>query len=91
VHPVDRAIGNYVVAAGRLYGSNRACSLIHPIVLAARAGEIPAKRYNRWWFLLDLGLGTALSGLPLIFSRATFLGYETFRVSSSAIRINGNG
>jgi signal peptidase I len=60
-------------------------ALIHPIVLAARGGEMPAKRYNRWWFYLIWSLGTILVGPAIYFSRATILGYETFRVASSAM------
>jgi signal peptidase I len=60
-------------------------ALIHPIVLAARGGEIPAKRYNRWWFYLIWSLGTVLIGPAIYFSRATILGYETFRVASAAM------
>lgn len=60
-------------------------ALVHPIVLAAREGEIPAKRYNRWWFYLIWSLGTALISPAIYFSRATILGYETFRVSSPAM------
>jgi signal peptidase I len=60
-------------------------ALIHPIVLAARGGEISAKQYNRRWIYLIWSLGTALLGPTVYFSRATVLGYETFRVASSAM------
>ena len=60
-------------------------ALIHPIVLAAGGRAIPEKRYNRWWFYLIWSLGTALIGPTIYFSRATILGYETFRVSSLAM------
>ena len=60
-------------------------ALIHPIVLAARGGEVPAKRYNIWWFYLIWSLGAVLIGPSMYFCRATILGYETFRVASSAM------
>jgi signal peptidase I len=60
-------------------------ALIHPIVLAARARQMPAKRYNRWWFYLLWSLVTALLGPAVYFTRAAVLGYETFRVASSAM------
>ena len=60
-------------------------ALIHPVVIAGRNGDVPTKRYNRWWFYLIWSLGTVLIGPTIYFSRATILGYETFRVSSSAM------
>jgi signal peptidase I len=60
-------------------------ALIHPIVLAARNREAPATPYNRWWVYLLWSVGTVALG-PIIFaSRATLLGYETFRVASTAM------
>jgi signal peptidase I len=60
-------------------------ALIHPVVIAARDHDVPAKRYNRWWFYLIWSLGTVLVGPAIYFSRAAILGYETFRVASSAM------
>jgi signal peptidase I len=60
-------------------------ALIHPIVIAARNDEVPTKRYNHWWFYLVWSLGAVLAGPAIYFSRATILGYETFRASSSAM------
>jgi signal peptidase I len=60
-------------------------ALVHPVVIAARDCDVSAKRYNRWWFYLIWSLGTILIGPATYFSRATILGYETFRVASSAM------
>jgi signal peptidase I len=60
-------------------------ALIHPIVLAAKNRELPARQYNRWWFYLIWSLGAVSIGPAFYFSRATILGYETFRTSSSAM------
>jgi signal peptidase I len=60
-------------------------ALIHPVIVAARTREVPAKRYNRWWVYLIWSLGTCLIGPAVYFSRATVFGYETFRVASSAM------
>jgi signal peptidase I len=60
-------------------------ALIHPVVISAKDCEVPTRQYNRWWFYLIWSLGTALLGPTLYFSRATMLGYETFRVASSAM------
>jgi len=60
-------------------------ALVHPVVLAAKNTEVPARRYNRWWFYALWSFGTIALG-PLIFSsRAAFLGYETFRVASASM------
>jgi signal peptidase I len=60
-------------------------ALIHPVVIAARIREVPARQYNRWWFYLIWSLGTCLIGPAVYFGRATVLGYETFRVASPAM------
>jgi signal peptidase I len=60
-------------------------ALIHPIVLAAKNREVPAMRYNRWWVYLLWSLGMVVLGSVIFASRATLLGYETFRVASASM------
>jgi len=60
-------------------------ALIHPIVLAAKNRDVPATRCNRWWFYLLWSLGTVALGPTIFFTRATLLGYETFRVASTSM------
>jgi signal peptidase I len=60
-------------------------ALIHPIVLAAKNRDISATRYNRWWFYLLWSLGTVALGPTIVFTRATLLGYQTFRVVSTSM------
>jgi signal peptidase I len=58
---------------------------VHAIVIAARNREAPARRYNHWWFYLLWSLGTVALGPVIFVSRATLLGYETFRVASASM------
>jgi signal peptidase I len=59
--------------------------LIHPVVLAARRREVPQTRYNRWWFYVLWVVAASFLGLLLATNRATWFGYEPFRIPSKGM------
>jgi signal peptidase I len=60
-------------------------ALIHPVVIAIRNRQRPARRYNRWWFYIAWIFAAEGALYALYMMRAPLLGYEQFHMPSVAM------